>query len=167
LAESDGVIEVRPLMEHDRPWADRVEADSWGEPMVARLGELVDPRRLPGFVASLDGRPAGLATYAVRGGECEVVTIRSLREGLGVGRALLDAVRNAASDAGCRRLWLVTTNNNVRALALYQRWGMDLVAFHRGAVSESRRRLKPSIPERDEHGVAIAHELELELQLDA
>lgn len=160
------MIEIRPLTEDDRPWADRVEADSWGEPVVARLGELVDPTRLPGFVVCLDGRPAGLATYAVRGDECEVVTIRSLREGLGVGRALLDAIHDAARGAGCRRLWLVTTNNNVRALALYQRWGMELVAFHRDAVSESRR-LKPSIPERDEHGVAIAHELEFELRLDA
>jgi hypothetical protein len=42
---------------------------------------------------------------------------------------------------------------------------MDIVAFHRHGVSEARR-LKPSIPERDAHGVPIAHELELELRLE-
>jgi Acetyltransferase (GNAT) family len=89
----------------------------------------------------------------VRGDECEVVTIRSLQEGQGIGRALLDAVRDAAIDSGCRRLWLITTNNNLRALRLYQRWGMDIVAFHRNAVSDARRRLKPSIPERDADGI--------------
>jgi GNAT superfamily N-acetyltransferase len=132
---------------------------------VARLGELIDPTRLPGFIAFVDGRRAGLVTYAVRADECEVVTIRSLLEGRGIGRALLDAVRDAAIGAGCRRLWLVTTNNNLRALELYQRWGMDIVALHRHAVSDARRHLKPSIPDRDEKGIPIVHELELELPL--
>jgi GNAT superfamily N-acetyltransferase len=160
------MLEVRPLTEDDRPWADQVESDSWGEPRVARLGELLDPTQLPGFVASIDGERVGLVSYAVRDDECEVVSIRSLREGLGVGRALLDAVRDAAVEARCRRLWLITTNNNLRALAVYQRWGLDLVALHRNAVSDARKRLKPSIPERDELGTPIAHELELELRLD-
>ena len=93
------------------------------------------------------------------------LTIRSLQEGRGVGRALLDAVRDAALEAGCTRFWLITTNDNLRALELYQRWGMEIVAFHRHAVTEARRHLKPSIPERGTHGIPIAHELELELRL--
>jgi ribosomal protein S18 acetylase RimI-like enzyme len=160
------VIDVRPLTESDRPWALQVESDTWGTPVVARLGELVDPTELPGFVAFLDGERAGLATYAVRGEECELVTIRSLREGRGVGRALLDAARSAALEAGCTRLWLVTTNDNLRALELYQRWGMEIVAFHRHSVTEARRHLKPSIGQYGAHGIPIAHELELELRLD-
>ena len=160
------MLEVRAATGEDRDWRVEVETDSWGTPIVARKGELLDPGELPAFVALLDGEPTGLATYAVRGDECEVVTIRSLREGRGVARALLDAVRDAAAEAGCRRLWLVTTNNNVRALAVYQRWGMDLVALRLGAVDDVRRRLKPSIPERDAAGIRIAHELELELQLE-
>jgi ribosomal protein S18 acetylase RimI-like enzyme len=159
------VLEVRPLDDNDRPWAVEVEADSWGEPVVARLGELVDPTGLPGFVAWLDARQAGLITYAVREDECEVVTIRSLEEGRGIARALLDAVRDAAVEAACKRLWLVTTNNNLRALGVFQRWGLDLVALRRNGVTEARRQLKPSIPERDRNGIPIAHELVLELRL--
>jgi ribosomal protein S18 acetylase RimI-like enzyme len=159
------MIEVQPLTESDRAWAVEVETESWSEPVAARLGELVDPTRLPAFVALLDGERAGLASYAVRGDECELVTIRSLREGRGVGRALLDAVREAAIEAGCTRLWLITTNDNLRALELFQRWGMDIVAFHRHAVTEARRHLKPSIPEHGAQGIPIAHELELELRL--
>lgn len=159
------MIEVRSLGDSDRAWSVRIETESWSEPLVARLGELVDPTQLPGFVALLDGERAGLATYAVRGHDCELVTIQSVREGRGVGRALLDAVRNAAVEAGCTRLWLITTNDNVRALELYQRWGMEIVAFHRDAVTQARRHLKPTIPERGAHGIPIAHELELELRL--
>jgi len=160
------MVEVQPLTERDRAWATEVEAESWSSPVVARLGELVDPTGLPGFVARLDGERAGLASYAVRGEECELVTMRSLREGRGVGRALLDAVRAAAIEAGCTRLWLITTNDNLRALELYQRWGMDIVAFHRHAVTEARRHLKPSIAEHSSQGIPIAHELELELRLE-
>jgi ribosomal protein S18 acetylase RimI-like enzyme len=159
------MIEVRPSTDSDRAWVLEVEGESWSTPVVARLGELIDPIELPGFIALLGGERAGLASYAVRGDACELVTIRSLCPGRGVGRALLDAVRDAAVGAGCTRLWLITTNDNLRALELYQRWGMEIVAFHRHAVTEARRRLKPSIPERGAHGIPIAHELELELQL--
>lgn len=162
---AEPMIEIRPVTADDRPWVVELETESWGVPLVARRGELVDPTLLPGFIAWLDGRRAGLVSYDVRRDECEVVTIRSLSEGRGIGRALLEAVRAAAQEAGCRRMWLITTNNNLRALALYQRWGMDLVALHRHAVSEARSRLKPSIPELDASGIPIAHELELELEL--
>ena len=54
------MIEVRPLTEEDRPWAVETETKSWGEPVVARLGELVDPTGLPGFIAFLNGERAGL-----------------------------------------------------------------------------------------------------------
>ena len=70
-----------------------------------------------------------------------------------------------ARAAGCRRVWLVTTNNNVAAIAFYQRLGMDLRALHRHAVRVSRE-LKPTIPERDAAGIRIDHELEFELLLD-
>ena len=159
------MVDVRPLTERDRAWALEVETESWSTPAVARLGELVDPTQLPGFIALLDGQRVGLASYAVRGEECELVTIRSLRESRGVGQALLDAVRHAAIEAGCVRLWLITTNDNLRALELYQRWGMEIVAFHRHAVTQARRSLKPSIPEYGAQGIPIAHELELELRL--
>lgn len=159
------VIEVRVITRGDRAWSVDVQTESWSEPVVARLGELIDPTRLPGFVALLDGERAGLAAYAVRGDECEVVTMRSLREGRGVGRALLDAVRDTAIESGCTRLWLITTNDNLRALGLYQRWGMDIVAFHSHAVTDARRDLKPTIPERGANGIPINHELELELRL--
>ena len=139
---------------------------AWGSLVVARRGEAVDVTGLPGFVARLDGVDVGLALVAVRGDDYEVVAISTEVEGRGVGSALLSWCIEDARLQSCRRLWLATTNDNVRALAFYQRHGLDLCAFRRGGVAESRR-VKPSIPLHDRDGVPIAHELELELLLGA
>jgi ribosomal protein S18 acetylase RimI-like enzyme len=155
-----GLIDVRPL----EPFDSALVIERWGDTVV-RNGESIPIDGLPGFVAWIGSERAGIVTYAVRGDACEVVTLHSYQPGRGVGRALMEAARAAALEAGCSRLWLITTNDNVRALGFYQRWGMDVCAFRRGAVDESRRTLKPSIPVRDEHGVPIAHEFELELLL--
>ena len=115
-------------------------------------------------MAEVDGEPAGLATYETRGAESELVTLDSLQEGDGVGSALLAAVANAAWKQGCRRLTVVTTNDNVRALGFYQRRGFALTALRRGAVEKSRR-IKPEIPELGLNDIPIRDELELALDL--
>ena len=56
------MVDIQPLTESDRVWATQVETDSWSKPLVARLGELVDPTKLPGFIALLNGHRAGLAS---------------------------------------------------------------------------------------------------------
>jgi GNAT superfamily N-acetyltransferase len=106
----------------------------------------------------------GLVTYELDGVACEVVTIDALEEGRGIGTALLEAVVAAARRAECERVQLLTTNNNLRALAFYQKRGFRLVGLVPGAIVEERR-LKPSIPELDSAGVPIRDELHLELSL--
>jgi hypothetical protein len=76
----------------------------------------------------------------------------------------MDATRRHAEEVRARRLWLTTTNNNVRAIAFYQLWGMHLVALHTNGVERSRV-VKPSIPLVDARGVPIRDELELEVLL--
>jgi hypothetical protein len=92
------------------------------------------------------------------------VTLTCSEEGRGVGQALMNAVRDHAVAAGCGRLWLITTNDNVRAFRFYQLWGMDLCALHRNGVARARA-LKPSIPPNGRDGIPLEHELEFELIL--
>ena len=136
----------------------------WGSTRVVSRGRLHDLDALPGFVALEDGAFAGVATYRVDGDACEVVSLDALREGSGAGRALLDAIAASARAAGCRRLWLVTTNDNTAAMRFYQRRGWRLAALHRGAV-DAARVLKPEIPATGADGIAIRDELEFELDL--
>lgn len=157
-------LTVRPRTGADDGWVRHVLVAAWGAVEVARLGELVDASALPGLVAEQDGERLGLALVADRDGDCEVVSLTVERPGGGVGTALLRACIADARARGCRRLWLTTTNDNTRALRLYQRCGLHLRTLHHGGVAASRR-VKPGIPSHGADGIPLEHELELELRL--
>ena len=129
---------------------------------VARLGRIEHPLDHPALVAERDGTLAGVLTYVLDGDDCEVLTLHAAERFGGTGTALIEAVERLAADAGCARLWLITTNDNVDALRFYQRRGFRLAALHRGAVNDSRARLKPEIPRIGEHGIELRDEIELE-----
>ena len=138
-----------------------------GSTRVARLGEMLEPAGLPGLVAERDGEPIGLLTYIVAGDQFEVLSLHSRVGNAGAGSALLQAAAGLAAECGCRRLWLVTTNDNLHALGFYQRRGLRLCALHAGAVDRDRA-LKPEIPEvNPDNRVPLRDLLELELELPA
>lgn len=110
------------------------------------------------------GEWVGLVTCHIQGAECESVTLNSLYPATGIGTALVEAVKEAAQSANRRRLWLITTNDNLNALRFYQKRGFVLVAVHRNAVAEAR---KPQIPAIGEHGIPLRDEIELEMLLPA
>jgi ribosomal protein S18 acetylase RimI-like enzyme len=165
-------VQIRPRVASDDALVERLLRDSWGETMVVSRGRLQDARLLPGFIAVDDGAPAGLATYRIhdsaapRGGlEMEVVTIDAVVRRRGTGSALLHAAIAQAVREECRRLWLITTNDNVVAQRFYAGNGMTLAAVHADALDRSRE-LKPRIPSHADNGVAIRDEWEYELLLD-
>jgi GNAT superfamily N-acetyltransferase len=120
--------------------------------------------KLPAFVAESRRGLQGLVTYRFDGAECEIVSLNSLSESIGIGEALLNAVKDVASGSDCRRIWLITTNDNLAAIRFYQKRGFRLVAVHRDAIAQSRR-LKPTIPETGIDGIPIRDEVELEIPL--
>ncbi len=168
-------FEIVPLEPAQRAWAARLLEERWGSPERFSRKGVHQAHLLPGFIAVwkselqaahdlAPGCPAGLLTYCLDFGECEVVTLDSLIEGQGIGTRLLEQVRQVAEQANCRRLWLITSNDNLHALRFYQRRGWRLAALHRGAIDQARQ-LKPSIPLIGMEGIPIHDEIELELTL--
>jgi GNAT superfamily N-acetyltransferase len=156
---------VRPFGPGDRAWAEALLEESMGSTRAVRLGELVEPLELPGLVAEHPQERLGLLTYLVDGDQLEVVSLHSRVENAGAGRALLEAAAVLAADRGCRRLWLVTTNDNLHALGFYQRRGLRLCALHAGALDRDRA-LKPELPEvNPDNRIPMRDLLELELRL--
>ena len=120
---------------------------------------------LPALVAEHEGEVAAVATYEVQGSECELAGLTTAMRRVGGGTALVEAVAGVAREAGCSRLWVLTTNDNTPALRFYQRAGFDLCALHVGAVDTARASLKPEIPETGRDGIPLRHELVLEMAL--
>jgi ribosomal protein S18 acetylase RimI-like enzyme len=158
-------VVVRELRGDEEAWLRGTLRERWGEELIVGRGHVWRPEELSGLVAvNASGERAGLATYAVSGEVAELVTLDALQTGVGVGSRLLDAVAAAARGAGARRLIVMSTNDNLRALRLYQRAGFRLTELRPGAVDESRI-VKPSIPVVGHDGIPIRDELDLMLDL--
>ena len=157
-------FQIRPLDQHDRLWTARLIEEHWASTKIVTRARVYDANELPGFAAIQDGQPIGLVTSRIECRECEIVTMNSLAGGVGVGTALLNAVKTVADSADCKRLWLVTTNDNTYALRFYQKRGFQIAAVHRNVLRRSRE-LKPEIPLDGIDGIPIRDEIELEIVL--
>jgi GNAT superfamily N-acetyltransferase len=169
---------IRPLERSDREWVAHFLDERWGTTQVVSRGKPVYGHLLPGFtaerVASEEGEDSeesadkdskpdyvGLITVNAQEKECEITTLDSLEPEQGVGTALVQAVEAWAKESGIKRLWLVTTNDNLGALKFWQKRGYKLVMIHRGAIAEARR-IKPQISITGLDGIPILDEIELE-----
>ncbi len=160
---ADGWI-IRAVEDTDQPEVRRMLVEAWGSVGIESLDRSHVADDLPGFLAHRAGRAVGLATFEVRDAACELVTLQSAEPGKGIGGGLLAAVEGAAIRAGCRRIWLVATNDHLDAVRFYQRRGYRVCAIHRDAAHRARVR-KPSLPRRGIGGVPIEDYLEMEKPL--
>ena len=157
-------MRVTELSDDDRIWVkERTELLFGGDFVVSR-NEVHDPHKLPGFIATVDGERVGLATYSIYGGECELVTIDSLCQFMGVGTLLLEKVIEAALQAGCRKIWTITTNDNLDAQRFFQRRGFLLTNVRIGGMTKIRL-LKPNVPKVGYYDLPVRDEFEYELRI--
>ena len=127
---------------------------------VARLGRLERTLDHPALVAEGEGGElAGVLTYVPGEAEAEILTLHAARQRGGAGTALIAALEGLATAQGWRRLWVLTTNDNVDALRFYQRRGSATDA----AVPPPQ--LKPEIPPGGVYGIPLRDELVLEKAL--
>lgn len=157
-------MNVRRLSPEDLPRLRQFWIEHWGgEEMISR-GNIYRPEQLQGFVVEDDNEWIGLLTFLIKDDECEVTSFDSLREGQGIGSRLIEKAIEEARARKCRRLFLITTNDNLNALGFYQKRGFEIVTVYRGAVNESRKR-KPSIPLIGYNDIPLRDEIELEMSL--
>ncbi|WP_051459280.1 GNAT family N-acetyltransferase [Paenibacillus zanthoxyli] len=143
----------------------RKEAANLAGPLMVSRGKVYQLEELPGCcVEDTEGNLLGAIFYTVLNGECEIVSLESRAENQGAGTRLIEAVITRARAEGCARVWLITSNDNTKAIRFYQKRGFDFKAVHRGAITEARK-LKPSIPLIGYDGIPVRHELELEYLL--
>jgi GNAT superfamily N-acetyltransferase len=152
------------LSEKDKEWLRELWVSEWGGDTMVTRGRVHRLSDLNAVIAYADGTRAGAATFRIEEGECELLSLNALQKGQGIGGALIAEVERKAREAGCIRVWLITTNDNLDALRFYQRRGYRITAVYPGAVDEARM-VKPTIPLEGEYGIPIHDEIELEKQL--
>lgn len=158
------MISIRRLTKADMPRLRQLWTDNWGDEFIVAHGTIYRPDALDGFIAVDDHELVGEITFNFTPEGCEIVTLDSVREGQGLGTKLINAVVAEARKHGCKRIYLITTNDNLYALGFYQKRGFELVKINRGAVNESRK-IKPSIPLVGMNNIPLRDEIELEINL--
>lgn len=159
-------MDLRRLTPADLPRLHQFWVEHWGGDFMVTRGRVYRPEQLEGFVAEDGAEWIGLISFIIVEAELEVTSLDSLREGQGLGSQLLKQAIAEARARKCRRIFLITTNDNLNALGFYQRRGFELVTIYRNALEETRK-LKPNIPLIGDNKIPLRDEIELELILKA
>ncbi len=159
-----GTVEFKPISSGNRDEVNGFIRAQWFSTDMVVRGAIVDMTKLGGFVAYADEKIAGLITYLIKGGECEIMSLDSLRERQGIGTALVNMVIKAASGRKCGKIKLITTNDNINAIGFYQKRGFDMTRIYHDSMEVSRK-LKPEIPLLGDFNIPLRHEIEFEMNL--
>lgn len=155
---------IQPVDEEKRKSVVDFITSNWGAPIIVTKGKVHYVDKLPGFVVIDNGTINGLITYQIDNMECEIVSLNSILENQGIGSLLLKYVIMQAKEKSCKRVWLITTNDNTKAIRFYQKRGFDMKALYYNEVLESRK-IKSEIPLYGYDNIPILHEIEFEIKL--
>ena len=164
------MLEIREMRKRDIPEKAIVHARTWQETYAGMLPDELNARITPQLaerlaheqadwlttlVALWGGHIVGYASFSTarrrfeRAGETELCNLYVLRshQGLGVGRALVDAVRGRIDE---RDLVLTVFAGNKRAQGFYQHIGFRLTGrvFHDGETGDELEMLLAQSPAR-------------------
>ena len=157
-------MDFQAITPENRAQVNAFIAEHWLSTEMILRGEVIDMTTVDGYFLTQDGTITALITYLIRNGICEITSLDSLIEGRGIVSALVERVIETARKHACRKLIVVTTNDNMHAIRFYQKRGFDLARLYHNALDRSRQ-LKPSIPLIGEDGIPLRHELEFEMIL--
>lgn len=150
---------IRAKRDGDGAWLRALLDEQWGgEVLIVRGIE----HRLPEYPALIAGERDGIAIFREAGadGAAELLLLHAVRPRCGIGTALLAALASLLRDAGRHRLRVTTTNDNLDALAFYQKQSFRLDELRVGAADAARER-KPTIPTMGSNGIPIHDEIDL------
>lgn len=162
---NDFKYEIVSVEEKDRECVNKLLISEWEATDIIIRGKVIDGTKLDGFIALKNNEIIGLITYMIDADECEICSLNSFIENKGVGTALINKVKEYAEKNNCRRIKLITTNDNIRGLEFYQKRGFTFSNLFKNSIEEYSRKLKPQIPLYADNGLPIRDEIELEMTI--
>jgi len=148
-------LPVRAAQPGDYPAIKGVAMMYWGETEVQCFDRTYDVLALPALLVLSDDQVAGVLSYAREEDRLNIVMLNVHPEyqGRRTARSLLAKAEEEARACGLSRLTVATSNDDLPALYLYQRWGFVITEVKPGAILAHHGREEPGfagIPVRDE-----------------
>lgn len=157
-------VHYRKLESPDKNWVNEFIKENWGSNIVIVHDKQYEPSTLNGFYAEIENIKVGLITYIIDNKDCEIVTLDSKKENVGIGSALINLVKEEALKNNCNKIWLITTNDNLKAISFYQKRGFYLTKVYPDTIKKYRL-IKKEIPLTADNGIPIRDELQFEIIL--
>ena len=136
----------------------------WGSDILVSRGKAYRTEDLDGILAYDEEKIIGLGLYYIKDKECEIVLMETFLQNKGIGTQIIEKIKEIAKTQNCKRIWLITSNDNIDAIKFYQRKGFCFANIYIKAMDESRK-IKPEIPLIGNYGLPIKDEIEFELVL--
>ena len=162
-------LAIRCAVAADSARIEELALHFWDETVVDCFDRQYDVMACPAFVACDGEQVVGAAVFAVEEAwnALVLVMLNVLPgfQGRGGGRSLLDALRLEASRRGLDRLLVVTTNDDLPALALYQRYGFRITEIVVGRVATDHGAGRDGQVLAGFAGIPVRDEIRLELHV--
>ena len=157
-------LTIRPATPVDRPSIAELAEYFWGEVEVECFDRTYQVDALPATVACEGDEIVGVASYALEDEEKTVnlvmLNVLPRGQGRGASREMIAAVTSVGRTEGAERIVVATTNDDLPALALYQRLGFTITATLTGKLLEHHGGIEPGFA-----GIPVRDEIRMELRL--
>jgi GNAT superfamily N-acetyltransferase len=138
--------------------------NNWGTEFILAKGKKYYCDDMQGLVAEGDFSVLGICLYVINDDELDLLFIESFEENKGIGSTIIKEIESIAIEQQLKRIWLVTTNDNINAIQFYLKRGFIYKRIKRNSIEEYRK-IKPEIPMIGYNGIPIMDELEFEKDL--
>lgn len=149
----------------DREYIRKRWEEAWGLPVVS-IERTYTPEDVSGLCWRDEwGEAQGLITWHTDGDRAEIVTLDAYQQGRHIGGRLLDGAEAELRRRGVREISIVTTNDNLRAIAFYVRRGYRIVRLELDGM-ERVREVKAGVPRLGADGIPLRDMFELRKHLE-
>ena len=127
----------------------------WGETEQVTFDIKLEIHKLPAYIAESNGELIGFIAYKPLEKSMLIAALAVLPkyQGAGVGKALIQKVEEKARQLSKRKLLVSTSNDDLPALAFYQKFGFQIFEVKPNIIAEKHGKVIPGvdgIPVRDE-----------------
>ncbi|GHT98931.1 N-acetyltransferase [Spirochaetia bacterium] len=134
----------------------------WGSDIIVSRGQKYTAKNTNGILAFCNNNVVGICLYNIVNNNCEIVLLEVFEKNKGIGTELIKKTKDISINKNCKRIWVVTSNDNIDALRFYQKCGFIMANIYINSFDKLRK-IKPEIPLIGNYNIPIRDEIELEI----